>query len=214
MGNKTQFAASSVAIMMVLTTHGCSSISAKITREDIAGATIQFTPTVARGGISTWWYQFKTDGSQVLGCNSEKTYTGTDWSVVQAANVLAVTVHFGSAWERYRLQADRPDLESGTFHYDSSPQVQMDGTWQRVSSAPCGANGSDAGACMGPSTFTGAWPDTNTPCGGTATTTWTCVRGQGGDVDRVYECDPQTCRWDVTACLSTFPSLQCTQACK
>lgn len=209
--NKWSLGAAVVAVVSLVGASSCSSVADKVDRERIAGATLHFTPDVAKGNIPSWWYQFKTDGSQVLACNLKPArYTGTGWTLDEEARTVKVT--FGSDWEKYTLTADDDSFEEGRFEYEASlgSKYDMVGKWERVSSAPCmsgsttGSSGtSDAGTSSGSttgcsgrgsSTFTGTfgtpcgWSNPLSSCKSTSTTRYS------------YRCDQKTCTWQGTDC--------------
>ena len=113
--------------LMSLSLSGCLEIRMK--HEDLLGSKILFTPDVPVGGIDQWSYEFRENN--VFGCNHEAAYESDSWILDQAEN--SVQVMFGVEWEKYYLHPHSKDLFSGDFEYDSSPGVQMQGSWLRNS---------------------------------------------------------------------------------
>lgn len=122
------------AAVMVL---GCDGLQAKVKRENIEGATIHFVPDVDNGNVSEWWYEFSTDGSEVLGCNANRVFTASSWDIDEDAG--RVTVYFGGDYEDYVMSLeDGSDYESGRFNYENSIGTEpMEGDWDRTFSKPC-----------------------------------------------------------------------------
>ncbi len=209
--NKRSLGVGILGVVALVTASSCSSVADKVDRERIAGATLHFTPDVAKGNVPSWWYQFKTDGSQVLACNLKPArYTGTGWTLDESART--VKVNFGSDWEKYTLTADDDSFEEGRFEYKASlgSKYDMVGKWERVSSAPCmsgststGSSGAkDAGTSSttkgcsgrGPTTFNGTF---GSPCG----TTLSVTSCKSTSTTRYsYRCDQASCTWQGTNC--------------
>jgi hypothetical protein len=123
-------------LLAVVFLGGCDVLNAKIKKEQLATGTVWFKPKVAKGGIESWWYEFRTDQTQVLGCNKERVYTATSWTFNEDAQ--RVRVYFGSEWEEYTLTViDDEAFDYGEFRYDSSVGVQMEGTWLRDGERYC-----------------------------------------------------------------------------
>ena len=103
------------------------------TLADMDGVVLMLVPDEPVGGIDRWEYEFT--GSTVKGCNIERVYQATGWSLVDSKTVR---VQFGGQWEQYELvnytgRVADGDLR-GTFSYSSSPGVTMTGTLAQTSS--------------------------------------------------------------------------------
>ncbi len=131
-------ARASAALALLLSVSACGSLTAKIEREQIAGASVEFTAVGMNYGFRSWTYEFKTDGSSVLGCNSSKVYKASGWTFDEAKQ--SVKVNFGTQFEKYTLEANSDAFDTGTFEYsNSNPGQLMSGTWKKLSSKPCTA---------------------------------------------------------------------------
>ncbi len=98
-------------------------------RHDFVDQYIRFNPEVPRGGIAVWEYHYQDDGD-LFGCNEEKGYRTTGWSIDEEAGTF--TAHFDTMWETYTMRADDEELYTGTFDYAASiPGNEMTGTWRR-----------------------------------------------------------------------------------
>ena len=124
-----------VAFVCVLSLAACGSdddlgpvfVVDPFTAAGLQGAVLGLIPDSPVGGIDRWEYEFGT--STVKGCNIERTYNATSWTLVDSRTVK---VFFGQQWEQYRLvnytgTVAGGDL-GGSFEYTSSPGVTMTGT--------------------------------------------------------------------------------------
>ena len=99
----------------------------------IQGKVLRFVPDVPIGGIARSELQFLS--GFVVACNEEARYETLGWELLDDTTVR---VHYEqSQWENYTVVNTSGSLQNSDFRgrylYDSSPGIQMEGSFTQVS---------------------------------------------------------------------------------